>query len=117
MTKAAKSKPLTKLSPSFQGGATSASKPLSAVKGSTQSPAEHSAKSTGERTVEIREAPIELAQLLKFAGLFESGGQAKQAVVDGEVKVNGAVESRKGRKLVAGDKVTVGEETVVVAVE
>jgi ribosome-associated protein len=70
-----------------------------------------------ERIVVIRAEPIELAQFLKFAGAFESGGQAKQAVVDGEVTVNGAPESRKGRKLVAGDRVKVGAETLVVEVE
>lgn len=70
-----------------------------------------------DRIVPIREEPIELSQFLKFAGAAESGGQAKQAIVDGEVLVNGAVETRKGKKLVAGDKVTFGGETLVVHVE
>lgn len=68
------------------------------------------------RTVVIRAEPIELAQFLKFAGAAESGGQAKQAITDGEVLLNGAVETRKGKKLVAGDKVTFGGETFVVQV-
>jgi ribosome-associated protein len=75
-----------------------------------------SASSTS-RIVLIRAAPIELSQFLKFAGAAESGGQAKQAVVDGEVWVNGSVETRKGKKLVGGDKVTFGSETLIVQVE
>ena len=58
-----------------------------------------------------------MSQFLKFAGAAESGGQAKQSVVDGEVWVNGSVETRKGKKLVGGDKVTFGSETLIVQVE
>jgi ribosome-associated protein len=72
-----------------------------------------SSPSTG-RIVAIRAEPIELSQFLKFSGCAESGGQAKQAVVDGEVAVNGVVETRKGRKLIAGDKVVFGGETLIV---
>jgi len=72
--------------------------------------------SSNNRVVLIREEPIELSQFLKFAGAAESGGQAKQAVADGEVFLNGVVETRKGKKLVAGDKVTFGGETLVVQV-
>jgi ribosome-associated protein len=66
------------------------------------------------RDVSVRAVPIELCQLIKFAGLAESGGAAKHMVVDGEVTVNGAAESRKRRQLLAGDKVTVGGQTLVV---
>jgi ribosome-associated protein len=66
------------------------------------------------RDVSVRAVPIELCQLIKFAGLAESGGAAKQMVADGEVTVNGAAESRKRRQLLAGDKVTVGGQTLVV---
>lgn len=68
------------------------------------------------RTVIVREQPVELCQLLKFAGLAESGGAAKQAVADGAVLVNGEPESRKRRKLLAGDRVTAAGETIVVQV-
>ncbi len=78
--------------------------------------AKSKAKPSANRIVLIRAAPIELSQFLKFAGAAGSGGQAKQAVVDGEVLVNGAVESRKGKKLVGGDTVTFGGETLVVQV-
>ena len=72
--------------------------------------------STQGRIVLIRAEPIELAQFLKFAGLTDSGGQAKQAITDGEVLVNGSIETRRGKKLVAGDKVAFGGESLVVQV-
>ncbi|HEY0966747.1 MAG TPA: RNA-binding S4 domain-containing protein [Opitutaceae bacterium] len=68
----------------------------------------------GARDVAVSRFPIELAQFLKFAGLFGSGGEAKEAVVAGDVQVNGTVETRRGRKLIAGDKVTIGAETLIV---
>ncbi|MFZ9889087.1 MAG: RNA-binding S4 domain-containing protein [Myxococcota bacterium] len=48
---------------------------------------------------------IRLDQLLKREGLVGTGGQAKWVIQEGDVKVNGAVETRRGRKLRAGDKV------------
>jgi ribosome-associated protein len=66
------------------------------------------------RPVVVREVPIELCQLIKFAGLSESGGQAKQLIAEGGVRLNGTVETQKGKKLAAGDRVQVGEETIVV---
>lgn len=71
--------------------------------------------SSSPRLIVIRQAPIELAQFLKFAGVVESGGEAKLAISNNEVQVNGAPETRKGRKLQAGDQVTFGTETLVVA--
>lgn len=67
------------------------------------------------RPVVVQSLPIELAQFLKFAGLAESGGDAKRAVGEGLVQVNGVVETRRGRKLEIGDEVTFAGETVVVA--
>ena len=51
---------------------------------------------------------IRLGQFLKLANLVESGGEAKPLVADGEVTVNGEVETRRGRQLVSGDVVSVG---------
>lgn len=48
---------------------------------------------------------IELAQALKWANLVESGGHAKLVIQNGEVLLNGAVETRRGRKLRSGDTV------------
>ncbi|QYX30056.1 RNA-binding S4 domain-containing protein [Sphaerospermopsis torques-reginae] len=50
---------------------------------------------------------IKLDQFLKFVGISSTGGQAKIMIVNGEVKVNGEVETRRGRKLSADDIVTV----------
>ncbi len=68
------------------------------------------------RVIAVREEPIGLSRLLKLAGAMESGGEAKQIIVAGLVRVNGEVEMRKGRKLRAGDRVTYGGETLVVEV-
>lgn len=67
------------------------------------------------RPVTVRETPIELCQFLKFASLTSSGGEAKQVISEGLVSVNGALESRKRRKLVVGDRVTFSGKTIVVA--
>lgn len=48
---------------------------------------------------------IELQQLLKAVGAADTGGGAKVAIQEGEVRVNGAVEVRRSRKLVPGDVV------------
>ncbi|GAB6938403.1 RNA-binding S4 domain-containing protein [Isoptericola variabilis] len=69
--------------------------------------------------VPIRDDMIRLGQFLKLAGLAESGTHARDLVADGEVSVNGEAETRRGRQLVRGDRVTValpeGDETAVVA--
>lgn len=48
---------------------------------------------------------ITLQDILKFENLVSSGGEAKAVITDGMVKVNGAVETRRGKKLHSGDKV------------
>jgi ribosome-associated protein len=54
---------------------------------------------------------IKLDQFLKLVGIAATGGQAKLIIIDGDVKVNGTVETRRGRKLVSGDQVTVEGQT------
>ena len=54
--------------------------------------------------------PITLDQFLKRVGVVESGGQAKLAIQDGYVTVNGELETRRGRKLSPGDVVLVDKE-------
>ncbi len=49
---------------------------------------------------------IRLGQFLKFAGLLDSGGDVKEAIIDGYVTVNGEVERRRGRQLQLGDVVS-----------
>lgn len=50
---------------------------------------------------------IKLDQYLKFVGVAATGGEAKLIIQDGGVKVNGEIETRRGRKLVTGDSVKV----------
>ena len=56
-------------------------------------------------TIELRGEYIELNQLLKLAGVCDSGGQGKQLVAEGRVKVDGQVELRKTNKIRAGQVV------------
>ena len=56
-------------------------------------------------TLKLREDFIKLGQALKATGMVESGVEAKLVIQDGQVKVNGAVETQRGKKLVAGDLV------------
>jgi ribosome-associated protein len=67
------------------------------------------------RDVEIRGEMIRLGQLLKLAGLADSGGEARALVADGAVTVNGAVETRRGRQLHPGDVIAAGGEEIRVA--
>lgn len=62
--------------------------------------------------IKLREDYIKLGQALKAAGLCESGVDAKYAIEDGLVKVNGAVEIQRGKKLHAGDVVSYDGETI-----
>lgn len=62
--------------------------------------------------IKLRDEFIKLGQALKAAGLVESGARAKEVIAEGLVKVNGETDSRRGRKLYAGDTVTFGGEEV-----
>ena len=53
--------------------------------------------------------PIRLDHLLKLAGMVQSGGEAKVRVQGGEVRVDGQVETRRGRQLQGGELVQLGE--------
>jgi ribosome-associated protein len=55
------------------------------------------------REVKITKEPVELYKILKFEGIVSSGGEAKAAVNNGQVLVNGEVETRKRKKIVSGD--------------
>ena len=60
---------------------------------------------------------ITLDQFLKQVGIVGSGGEAKILIQGGEVLLNGVVETRRGKKLVAGDVVEFGGERLVVTLE
>ena len=57
---------------------------------------------------------ITLGQALKSASIARTGGEAKVLIQTGEVRVNGEVETRRGRKLEKGDVVEVGDERLEV---
>lgn len=62
--------------------------------------------------IKLREDYIKLGQALKAAGLVESGVEAKFAIQDGKVKVNGSVELQRGKKLYDGDMVEYNGEQI-----
>ena len=65
--------------------------------------------------IKLREEYIKLGQALKAAGLVGSGVEAKEVILEGLVKVNGAVEMQRGKKLYNGDIVSFdGEEIKIV---
>lgn len=74
-------------------------------------------KPSAPRAVTVREIPIELCQFIKFGGVAESGGEAKQLINEGLVTLNGVVETQKRKKLAAGDRVTVRGQTLIVQVK
>ena len=72
------------------------------------------ASEKASRTIPVRAEPIELCQLLKFAGLADNGGAAKAIISEGQVLLNGVVETQKRKKVMGGDRVTLGDETILV---
>lgn len=64
------------------------------------------------RAVTIAYEPVELYKILKFESLVASGGEAKMVIGEGQVTVNGEIETRKRRKIVAGDIIAYGGETL-----
>lgn len=62
----------------------------------------------------IRDDFIKLGQALKLAGLVESGVEAKEVIQDGLVKVNGVIDTRRGKKLVADDEVSFDGNSFVI---
>ena len=69
------------------------------------------------RDVEVRAGGIDLGQLMKFAGLVDTGGDAKALLAEGVVLVNDEVDMRRGRTLRNGDVVSVADEEPVRVVE
>ena len=67
-----------------------------------------------KQTIPIHTEFIKLDQLLKFAGLAETGGRGKELVQAGEVLVNGEQCLMRGKKIRAGDTVTLDDITLVV---
>ena len=66
------------------------------------------------KIVSINKQPVELYKILKFEGLLESGGAAKTAITAGLVEVNGTVETRRRKKIIAGDIIVFNGEKLCV---
>jgi ribosome-associated protein len=64
------------------------------------------------REIPIRGQTIRLGQLLKLAGIADSGADAKALLAEGLVTVNGEPEERRGRQLGVGDEAAVGDDVV-----
>ena len=62
--------------------------------------------------VAVGERGIRLGQLLKLAGLVESGGSVKILLAEGSVEVNGRPETRRGAQLKRGDNIRCGEHRI-----
>ena len=69
------------------------------------------------KEIEIASEPIELYKILKFENLVASGGEAKFVIAEGLVRVNGMVETRKRKKIFAGDVVAFGDYMFCVRVK
>ena len=90
---------------------------MNIAKTSTKTSAKSSEAPKGEqdkpRSVELLREPVELYKVLKFEGLVASGGEAKAAIDAGLVFVNDKVEMQKRKKLVNGDTVRMGDESLL----
>jgi len=69
------------------------------------------------RVVEITSEPVELYKILKFEGMVASGGEAKLVISEGLVLVNGKVETRKRKKIVAGDTIEFNQEKICIQLD
>ncbi len=67
-----------------------------------------------EERIQITTEFIKLDQLLKFANVVATGGEAKLAIQDGDVTVNGEVCTMRGKKIRPGDRVELGGEIALI---
>jgi ribosome-associated protein len=65
------------------------------------------------RELRVRDGMIRLGQLLKLAGVRDTGGEVKELLAERAVTVNGELETRRGRQLHPGDVVRVGDEEIL----
>ena len=68
-------------------------------------------------SITITKEPIRLSQFLKLANVIQDGFEAKIRIGSNEVNVNGTLENRRGRKLYAGDLVSIDADTFLVILE
>jgi len=68
-----------------------------------------------EQTVPIKTPFIRLDALLKFAGIAQTGGEAKIYILEGDVSYNGEPCNMRGKKCYPGDRVQIGDTVITVA--
>lgn len=68
-----------------------------------------------KKSISIKDEFIKLGQAMKLAGLADTGVDAKFAIEDGNVKVNGETELRRGRKLYNGDVFTFNGNEIIIS--
>ncbi len=68
------------------------------------------------RQVELAKEPVELYKILKFEGLVGSGGEAKAVIAEGQVLLNGELETRKRKKIIAGDIIEFASEKIQITI-
>ncbi|MBR5496008.1 MAG: RNA-binding S4 domain-containing protein [Oscillospiraceae bacterium] len=66
-----------------------------------------------KETIKIKTEFIKLDQLLKFSGIAETGGHAKEIVAEGVVSVNGEICTMRGKKIRSGDEVVIDNEILL----
>ncbi|NOY67882.1 MAG: RNA-binding S4 domain-containing protein [Deltaproteobacteria bacterium] len=69
------------------------------------------------RQVVISEEPIELYKILKFENMVGSGGEAKFVISEGQIIVNGKVETRKRKKIFSGDVIEFGKTRIRIQIK
>jgi ribosome-associated protein len=70
-----------------------------------------------QTTLHISREPIELYQVLKLGNMVGTGGEAKCAIAEGLVRHNGTVETRKKKKVVAGDTIEFEKKIIRIMLE
>jgi len=66
-----------------------------------------------QNNVALNRYPIKLGQFLKFTDLVSDGIEAKLLIQNGQVSVNGEIETRRGRQLRVGDEITIGDTAYI----
>ncbi len=69
------------------------------------------------QVIQINSEPVDLCKVLKFEGIAASGASAKLMISNEEVLVNDKLETRKRKKLMAGDVISIGEKRYVLALK
>jgi len=70
-----------------------------------------------QKEISINKEPTELYKILKFEGMVSTGGEAKSVIADGQVSLNGQVETQKRKKIVSGDKISFNNENYLITLE